>query len=410
MPADTAVQHHHDSHAALLRTPVGPGTVGATVDAIVVPSFRRATALDAAFRAARDLGCRIVVACTTRANARDAALLGSRYGLVPAVIAVEGMARSPLPAFRTTEWLYGTRFQHKERRRPADTSLKRNVGLLLARMVGWERIVFLDDDIVDIDVEQLRAAAALLDDFDAVGLRNHGYPDNSVVCHAHRLTGGAQGAFIGAGALAVRADRAGSFFPDVYNEDWLFLADAIAAGRVTALGEMAQQKYDPFASPRRAKQEEFGDCLGEGLFWRLDEGQALDTAGERFWEEFLGHRRQFIAELYDRVLKAEGLAEPLRQRMLDSLATARDSSRLIRPARMVEFVAHWRADLETWRAYVAARAGARTVAEALAELGLENFGPVETASVAPIEARPVPAPAWWRRLVPVLTGARGMQE
>ena len=38
-----------------------------------------------------------------------------------------------------------------------DLSTKRNVGLILARMLGWRRIFFLDDDIRDInpaDVQQ----------------------------------------------------------------------------------------------------------------------------------------------------------------------------------------------------------------------------------------------------------------
>ena len=83
------------------------------------------------------------------------------------------------------------------RYQPGDLSLKRNLGLLIARTAGWERILFLDDDIDVPNPSELEVVAAAADQFDAVGLHNTGFEDNSVVCHALRHIGGKQDTFVG---------------------------------------------------------------------------------------------------------------------------------------------------------------------------------------------------------------------
>ena len=136
--------------------------------------------------------------------------------------------------------------------RPVDTSLKRNIGLAVTRMTGWQNVLFLDDDITGVRGDELRRAASLLDTFDIVGLHNLGFPDNSVVCHANRDTGGRQSTFVGAGAMLFRAGRVTSFFPHVYNEDWFFLLDGERLINVTVQGTYRQARFDPYANPRRA--------------------------------------------------------------------------------------------------------------------------------------------------------------
>jgi hypothetical protein len=87
--------------------------------------------------------------------------------------------------------------------RVGDLSLKRNVGLLLAHLVGWRGVLFLDDDIRDLSPRTvLRAAGALRPGW-ATGMIAEDFPDNSVVCHALRLSGAPQGVFVSGSALAV---------------------------------------------------------------------------------------------------------------------------------------------------------------------------------------------------------------
>jgi len=132
----------------------------------------------------------------------------------------------------------------------------------------------------------LSPAAGLLSTYNAVGLSIGGFPDNSVVCHAYRDVGGSQQSFIGGGALAVVLSRNHSFFPKIYNEDWFYLLDAEKGLQPLAVtGAVRQSPYDPYRSPERARAEEFGDVLAEGVFWLLDQRRSVaDQGAHQTWE------------------------------------------------------------------------------------------------------------------------------
>jgi hypothetical protein len=253
----------------------------------------------------------------------------------------------------------------------SDLSFKRNLGLLIARVAGWERVVFLDDDIDVPDPADLERAGSLTNVYDSVGLGNSGYPDNSVVCHAYRRGGGRQETFIGGGAMAVAAQRTFSFFPDVYNEDWFFLLDDSRLRLTTTYGTVKQQPYDPFADPGRAMAEEFGDCLAEGVYSLLDRGRRVRDADESFWSDFLEARRRLIAESLEGV-KRRPFEPKARRRMIASLVAAERRRRLIEPARCVEFLRAWRMDLRTWRRHVLAFDGVTRLPAALRRVGIPN--------------------------------------
>src|ERR1700691_1932544 len=107
----------------------------------------------------------------------------------------------------------------------SDISLKKNFALLLARLMGWKTVFFLDDDVLITKAHFLKAVDLLYQDKVAVvGFSARFFPDHSVAVHARRLAKGPIDSFIGGGAMAVRTDKPIlSFFPYVYNEDWLFL-------------------------------------------------------------------------------------------------------------------------------------------------------------------------------------------
>ncbi len=194
---DRSRQHRqHSSHRALIHRDVRPAGE-ARVDAVVVPATRPATGLTPALRLAARLGCPLVALCSQGADATSTRALAWETGID--AVAVDLPPTTRLPRLRTSALLADGPFA-----RHSDTSLKRNIGLALTRMTGWNRILFLDDDIDQVDDTVVRRAAALLPEYGAVGLRNLGYPDNSVVCHANRdLGNGPQDTFVGAGALLV---------------------------------------------------------------------------------------------------------------------------------------------------------------------------------------------------------------
>lgn len=358
--------HHHSSHRHLLQATDAPMGM-ARIDAIVVPTARPSHYLRHASHLAEVLGCPLVVLCSGRWTSAERVRAGAAPGAD--VIAIDFTARSAarLPALETSTAL------PPRLRRHTDTAAKRNFALALARMAGWERIVFLDDDIEVGAPDDLRRAAGLLDDFDAAGLSIGGFPDNSVVCHAFRAVGGHQETFVGGGALVVETVRDVAFFPDVYNEDWFYLLKEDGLRPLAVTGLVKQAPYDPFRTTERARAEETGDVLAEGVFWLLDEGRTLREADLRHWTEFLARRRLFIESILDRLPRAR-VSPDERRRMEESLKAARGRLALISPELCLGYLDRWRADSKVWREFVELLPRGRPVEQALRYLATPGRG------------------------------------
>jgi hypothetical protein len=365
-------EDHHGSHRDLIYAhsdkpsmPVRDGRV----DAIVVPTIRPARYLQQAAWLADWHRCPLVtlhsqypppagpetarVRRLRRSNSQQAARMMTYEAIDLIAIDVPHPSFLGLPALETTRLLAGTRFA-----RTADTSAKRNIGLILSKLTGWQRIVFLDDDIKVPNPDDLRRACALLDPghYQAVGLAIEGFPDNSVVCHAHRETGGKQDTFVGGGALAVDISGNQSLFPSIYNEDWFYLLDVAEGLRPLAIaGTAVQAEYDPYATPARARSEELGDVLAEGVFWLLDKGLSLLDANPVFWEDFLEKRRRFIKSVLDSVVRnvpEKPLSPEKQARMAEALRAALTRLNCIRPELCWAYLKAWSADQQEWRRYL----------------------------------------------------------
>lgn len=383
---DEANPHHHCSHHGLLRSVSArdlpdhqPRGVGA--DAIIVPTVRHARQLHTAISCAKKLDCVLVALCSKRASIADAAQLARKAGIE--LIAIDATQLPPglLPTFNTSGFaLHDTR----------DTPTKRNLALLFAHLIGWERIFFLDDDIT-LTAASLSNAVAALDKHHVVGLHVSEFPDNSVVCHAARALGWAQQTFMGGGALAVHlrsSER--SFFPQVYNEDWLFLLDDQELRPAAILGEAIQAKYDPFANRQRARFEEFGDTLAEGLFWLLDNGTDITGANLRHWQRFSSDRRRFVKSL----LMRSGQAED-GERITTALTAALERNNAIGPDLYVDYLDAWRIDRDRWRDHLTARksefqnSAVQASSASAAEKVLSELGLMTQSRYLPRTGRPV---------------------
>jgi hypothetical protein len=312
-----------------------------SIDAIVVPSSRPAAVLRDAMSLAARLSRPLVVLCSRRCDAAATVQLAHASGVE--AVAFDVTADAMMPAFATARQLAASVFQRR-----TDTSHKRNIGLLLARLAGWEQVMFLDDDVAVDDARDVLCAVGLLATYDRVGLSNDGYPDNSVVCHAYREIDGPQDTFVGGGALVVAAGKVTSFFPDIYNEDWFFLLNGDELGKVAVTGTSTQRAYDPFSRPDRAESQELGDCVAEGLFSLLDQGGEIRDADRAFWRSFLSGRRVLIDEISGRVPRRvrDG---GRRARVESALAAARNRLMMITPEFCIGYVAAWRADCAVWR-------------------------------------------------------------
>lgn len=338
-------EDHHGSHRHLLwSSDDSPNR--ATVEAIIVPTVRPAVYLEEAARLAAQLECPLVTLHSGKWTSGREAVRRVPPAVDLIAVDVPAPANLRLPDFATARLLRGTRFERR-----TDTSAKRNVALLFARMVGWKRVVFLDDDIHVGDPDHLRQAAGLLDVYDAVGLSVGGFPDNSVVCHAYREVGGRQQSFVGGGALAVETARTPSFFPNVYNEDWFYLLDEKLLRPLAVTGTVIQRPYDPYRTPERARAEEFGDVLAEGVFWLLDQGGSIGDADLAHWRDFLARRTRFVQHVLH-LVGEKSMESGERTRMVEALKAARGRLALITPELCRDYMAAWATDRDMWERHV----------------------------------------------------------
>jgi hypothetical protein len=347
--------HHHGSHRNLLRLPGTPSPKWPELDAIVVPTARDPGHLTEAARLARILDCTLV---TLHSGQLTSAALAWR--LLPEdvdLIAIDMPARAHLrlPHWETSRLLSPTIFARRN-----DLSAKRNLGLMLIRMLGWSRILFLDDDITAPNLGELRKATGLLGRHHAVGLHIGGFPDHSVVCHAYKLVGGSQESFIGGGALAVATERCDSFFPDIYNDDWFFMLDREGRLRpVARAGEVRQEGFDPFRDIDRARAEELGDVLAEGTYWLLDQGGSASDADHQHWAKFLVKRRRFIERILERSESS---------RVIEALQGSLERLALITPELCERYLHAWARDRNTWLRHIASLPDGQTPQQALGVL------------------------------------------
>jgi hypothetical protein len=329
------------AHASLLKRPQG-GV--AALDAIVIPAARHAENLKGALHLAADLGVVVVVLCSRDAQV-DEVLAQCTKGVQCVAVDV-GAIDAPadlLPAFETPDTIpyamAGSR---------GDLSLKRNLGLRLGRMCGWRNVLFLDDDIRELGADQVRRAASSLTHHAMVGMPADEFPDNSVVYHAKRLAGIEPGVFVSGSALLVDLVRTESFFPETYNEDWLFMAPALAAGMVATADPVQQEAYHPFQDPLRAYTEEFGDVLAEGLIGHLQRRAVGKVPTQSYWAHFLRQREKLIAE----TAACLDPAEPDEAEALAALDTAEATRWRLDAKMFTDYLAAWESDLVVWRDFL----------------------------------------------------------
>ena len=344
--SSTETLDHHGSHRGLLW-PSEEATPLRDIDAIIVPTARRPAYLGPAAGLAKSLSCTLV---TLHSKQWTSAAKAARW-LPPDIdrIAIDVPARQRLrlPDWQTSELLSGTVFARR-----SDVSAKRNVALVLSRMLGWSRVMFLDDDITELNPLDVRRASGLLNTHVAVGLHVGGFPDHSVVCHAYLRAGGAQQSFIGVGALVVDLEQARSFFPDIYNDDWFFLLGDKEIQSVGVTGAVRQYPYDPFRTPDRARAEELGDVLAEGVYWLLDQGRSIADADQAHWVRFLRKRWHFIDGVLRMVQQDTTLKPAERNRRVAALKGSLGRLEHITPGLCERYLQAWSADRQRWNAFL----------------------------------------------------------
>lgn len=366
--------HQYASHDGLIEPSCLPAPSARTgLDAIIVPAARPAKNLRTAVGLATETGARLIVLCSFLAHADEVRALLAEHNLPDAAVVEMPRKCSQwlLRDFETARWLHGTG-KAVCGARNSDLSLKRNTGLLLARMLGWDRIFFMDDDIRWISADMVLSTVSLLGaegyGYRTAGMSVKDYPDNSVVCHARREVGEKQGVFVSGSVLAVDCRVPFDFFPDLYNEDWLFFHRDAAEGRLATSGSLAEQlPYDPFADPQRAAGQEFGDVIAEGLYALLHSGLRAEAADEKYWERFLEDRNRVLEVVGQRL---QYVRPRKRRKISRAIGAAQQMLWTITPEMCADYVAAWQRDLQRWADVLADVEGAPSIEDALSRVGL----------------------------------------
>jgi hypothetical protein len=353
----------HESHAGLLdesrRAPAQ-----ARFEAIIVPTYRPVRRLRSCIDLARRTETPLIVVCSRAVHQDEVIKRAARAN-------VEAFAFDLPPDNRLGTDFATSDDEELSAASPGwnrDLSMKRNLGLILARLLGWDKLMFLDDDILNVSEDDVRALAAALEDHRVSALIPKKFPDNSVVCHAHRLGGGDQDVFASASGIGVRCDRELAFFPNVYNEDWFFFADEAARHKIAKVGESHQRRYNPYDRGRAAR-EEFGDLLAEGLYRRLDNGQGIWDVDADYWREFIKLREEFHEGVTIGLGHTRHWYKAFRAR--SSVRAAQDQLANITPELCQKFVRLWRDDRDRWRSHLAGLPPCDSIAAAFQYLKIE---------------------------------------
>lgn len=338
------------------------------LDAIIVPASRTADNLDHAVMLAQAANCWLVVLCSRETRAAEVGQLFTDKGLRKGVaVDISDDYRHSLLAFSSSDLARNSKSPVCVNPN-GDLSTKRNLGLLLAKMLGWSRIFFMDDDVRGVSLADLRATVSMLDRYRTVGMRVTDYADNSVVCHANRVTGADQDVFVSGSVLAVNCQQPFGFFPEIYNEDWLFFYDDVRAGQHGWSGrDVKQLPYDPFEDVGRAERQEFGDVLAEGLYALLHIDSDLSTAPDRYWNEFLATRKRFLEDI---IWRAEYVAPEVGQNVVRAVQTAMLRLMQLQPQALEDYINAWQYDLRVWAKSLETVSKAGSLEEALAALAL----------------------------------------
>jgi hypothetical protein len=374
-----------DIPVSTINTPSGKRAITEPiVDAIVVPTIRTAEHLRSAVQFAADTRCHLILVYTDQPPDGLSAVLSQLPPEQVTLLTVRSDIQDRLLD------LGASLPQSLVSPNALDISRKRNLGLLIGRVCGWTRMLFLDDDIRKLNVAKLSSAAALLDDYPVVGLQVKKYPDASVVGHARRLTGRRQEPFVSGGSLLVNPQLLNGYFAPVYHEDWLCVIDHIRKSEVAIGGSVAQLPYLPFSASKRAEHEEFGDVLLSGLLWLVhtrikkgaaDKGRLMtetdywrEATNPHFWKQVLEERAALLADITGRLAgKDSDGPSPL-----PSLAAASQRLDSLTPADFVSFTTAWLTSIAVWRdrlpipAQIILPEKARAIEKAVAKIGLAH--------------------------------------
>lgn len=189
------------------------------------------------------------------------------------------------------------RFANKFKPKNWDLPLKRNLMLFFAKNNLFDKVLFIDDDIFKINKNILKKGFISLDKLNLTGCLIKNFPDTSVIGHIEHFYGDKYHPFISGSFLFINIKKLNSFFPLIYNEDWLFMIKSILENKIGKFGNIYQKQYNPFENMNRIVMQEFGEIIAEGLFELIYEHDYQNRFNSMFWDKYINYRKSYVNQL-----------------------------------------------------------------------------------------------------------------
>jgi glycosyltransferase involved in cell wall biosynthesis len=174
----------------------------------------------------------------------------------------------------------------------------RNHALLLAFMFGLEKVLFLDDDIYIADTGLVHDIFSALDQYQVVGSKVAGMPDDSLLGHMSTKANIEQKRLYSGGCLAFKMDIVDECFLNIYNEDWIWQYMQLKAHPHTLLGEVYHELFNPFDKwKQKIVFQELGELFVDGLDHAVATDDFRQIELEEYWNGQLEERKDYLRDL-----------------------------------------------------------------------------------------------------------------
>jgi len=224
-----------------------------------------------------------------------------------------------------------------------DLPQKRNYAIWFSIYNKFTKILFIDDDIRGISSSLLERGASNLDRYTIVGCFVENFPDTSIVGHLEISSGNEIKCFISGSFLFIKPFNTYSFFPLIYNEDWIFMVQYIINKEVCSIGTIYQVPYDPFTSQQKIIFQEFGEIIAEGLFAIINKKLFEFRYNYDLWCEILSNRQNLLFKL------KKIISNSLQKQLLD---TAIEQNYKIHPRDCIDYIKLLEDDIFSWRIFI----------------------------------------------------------
>lgn len=175
----------------------------------------------------------------------------------------------------------------------------RNFAIDFAIEMGFEKILFLDDDILFKNSLELENGFIILNDCNFISYKITGMVDDSIVGHiANRFEYmNSVIRMLSGGVFYLKPNSLKYRFVNIYNEDWIIQLLEFEKEKILHTTEVIHKSYNPFCNYKeKVLFQEYGEIFVKGLIevYREDLDKTLSID---FWERILKERIDYLRDL-----------------------------------------------------------------------------------------------------------------